>query len=223
MVEMRAAEVEALAAQESETRRAARDRKADRERAVRLGMPRHARRIDADLVGERSQGRQDARAAHDDAGIGLAHDLQCRPLFEIEDAGDGAAALQVDQRVGQGQVVFADVFVIAPHVLGEFGPPMLPARKIIGRTGPGGVGDVHEIGRAAHHAAGRARPVEHHDAALFEILAGARDDEGEPDPVARRRRDIGHLVAQFRVRLHVVERGDGARAVLQPGMGRRRP
>src|SRR5262249_40186897 len=64
MVEMRAAEVEALAAQKSEPRRAARYRKADRKRTVRLGMARHARRVDADLVGERTQCREDARTAY---------------------------------------------------------------------------------------------------------------------------------------------------------------
>ena len=69
-------EIEAVAAQEFEPRRAAGDRKAQRERAVAFGVARHARRIDPDLVGERPQGRENARAAHDDAGIGLAHHLR---------------------------------------------------------------------------------------------------------------------------------------------------
>ena len=53
MVEMRAAEIEAFAAEEAEPRRATRDREVERERAVRLGVAGHARRIDADLVGKR--------------------------------------------------------------------------------------------------------------------------------------------------------------------------
>ena len=68
-----------------------------------------ARRIDRDLVGERPQRRQHARAAHDDPGVGLAHHLQRGAFLQVEHAGDIAAALQVDQRVGQGQVVLADV------------------------------------------------------------------------------------------------------------------
>ena len=121
VVEMRPAEIEALAAQEFEPRRAAWDRKAQRERAVALGVPAHARRIDPDLVGQRPQSRQDPRAAHDNAGIGLAHDLQRRPLLQVEHARDGAAALQIDQRMGQSQIVLAYVLVIAQHVLAPFG------------------------------------------------------------------------------------------------------
>ena len=182
LVEMRAALVKAVAAQKFEPRCTARDRKAQRERAVAFGMAAHARRVNADLVGKRPQCRQDARAAHDDTGIGLAHDFECRALLQVEDAGGGAAALQIDQRMGQGQVVFPDIFVIAQHVLAEFRAPL---RKELGGTGPGGIGHVHEIGRTAHHAASGTRPIQHHLAAALEIFAGARDDKGEPDPLAR--------------------------------------
>ncbi len=75
VVEMRAAGIDAVAAQEAQPLGAARDRKGERERAVPLGVTAHARRIDGDLVGERPQGGEDAGAAHDDAGIGFAHDL----------------------------------------------------------------------------------------------------------------------------------------------------
>src|SRR5215831_15620180 len=136
---MRTPEVEALAAKKSDPRRSARDRKADRERAMRLTVPGHARRIDADFVRKWPQCRKDACAAYDDAGIGLAHDLQGRAFLQVEDAGNGAAALQIDQRVREGQIVFTYVLVIAPHVLGEFWAAMLPSGKIIGGAGPGGV------------------------------------------------------------------------------------
>ena len=92
------------------------------------------------------------------------------------------------------------------------------AREIIGRGGPGGERDVHEVGRAAHHAAGGARPVQHHHAARFQFLAGARDDERQADAVAGGGRGIGHLVAVLRIALHVVERGDRARAAGEAGM-----
>ncbi len=59
VVEMRTPEIEAVAAQEFEPRRAAGDRKAQRKRAVALGVARHARRIDPDLVGEWPEGQRE--------------------------------------------------------------------------------------------------------------------------------------------------------------------
>jgi len=65
--------------------------------------------------------------------IGLAHHLQCRPLLEIEDTRRRVAALrlQVDQRIGQGQVRFpADVIRGSGRMfLGEFGPALALAVK----------------------------------------------------------------------------------------------
>ena len=113
MVEVRAPEVEALAAQELQPRRAAGDGEVEREGAVRLVHLGQARRVDRDLVGDGRQRGQHARPAHDHAGVGLAHHVQRGALLQIEDARHGAAALQVDQRVGQRQVVLADVLVVA--------------------------------------------------------------------------------------------------------------
>ena len=110
-------------------------------------------------------------------------------------------------------VVLADVFDVAPHVVGEL--RALLAEKIGGRA-PGGEGHVHEIGRAAHHAAGGARPVQHHLAAGFERLLGLRHVERAADRLAGRGRRKGHDLAQRRVVLHVVELGDRARPAGEP-------
>ena len=216
MVEMRPSEIEAVAAQEAQPRCSARDGEGDRERAVVLGVLSKPRRIHRDLVGERAKRRQHARAAHHDAGTGFAHHAQRRAFLQVEHARWIAAALQVDQRVGQDDVVLADVFVVAPDVVAELRPA---AREIIGRGGPGRQRHVHEVRRASHHAAGRARPVQHHYAARFQFLPGARHDERKPDAVAGGGRDIGHRVAVLRIALHVVKRGDRARAAGKPGMG----
>ena len=120
--------------------------------------------------------------------------------------------------MGQRQVVLADVFVVALDVLAELGTA---ASEVVGRRAPRRERDVHEVGRASHHAARRARPVEHHLAAPLDVLTGARVDERQPHAVAAGRREVGHLVAKLRVVLHVVERGDGQRAVTQTGVSRR--
>ena len=74
---------------------------------------RQARRVDGDLVGDRAQRGQHARPAHDHAGVGLAHHVERGALLQVEDARHRAAALQVDERVGQGEVALADVVVVA--------------------------------------------------------------------------------------------------------------
>src|ERR1051326_7902078 len=215
VIEMRAALIEAVAAEELEPRGAAWNGKRQRVRAVPLGIHADAGRIDCDLVRERPERRENAGAAHDDPGIGLAHHAQRGILLEIVNAGSGAAALQVDQRVGEHEVVLADQLVIPAHVVAEGGPA---AGEIIGGRGPGGIGDIHEIRRPAHHAAGGTRPVQHHVAAPDEVVVRARDDEREADGIAAGGRRVGHLGAQRRIVLHVVERRDRARPVGEAGM-----
>ena len=216
VVETRAAEVEAVAAEEAQAGGAAGDGEGDGERAVVFGVLAEAWGVDRDIVGQGPQGGQHARAAHDQAGAGFAHHAQRGAFLKVEVAGDVPAALEVDQRVGQDDVVLADVFVVAADVVAEF---RSAAREVVGRGGPGGEGHVHEVGRTAHHAACGARPVQHHDAARFEFFAGAGDDEGQSDAVAGGGRRVSHFVAEFRVALHVVQRGDGAGAVGETWMG----
>ena len=190
-------------------RRAARDREGDGERAVVLGVLAEARRIHRDLVGDRAERRQHARAAHHQAAAGFLDHAQRGAFLQVEHAGDVAAALQVDQRVRQDDVVLADELVVAADVLRELRPV---AAEVVRGGGPGGERHVHEVGRAPHHAAGGARPVQHHHAAGFEFFARARVDERQADAIAGGGRGVGHLVAELRIALHVVERGDRPRA-----------
>src|SRR2546426_743872 len=109
--------------------------------------------------------------------------------------------------------VLAEVFVVASDVLTELRTAL---REVPGGGRPGGEGDVHEVGRAPHHPARRARPVRHHDAPPLELLARAGDDEGQAHALTARRRHVRHVVTEARIVLHVVQRGDGAHAVGQP-------
>src|SRR5712691_3500778 len=99
MVEVGTSQIEAFAAQKSEPRRAAWNREADREGAMAFGHSTQPRGVDRDFIRDRPQRRQDARAADDDAGAGLAHDMERRSLLQVEVAGNLAASLQIDQRV----------------------------------------------------------------------------------------------------------------------------
>src|SRR6266851_105129 len=217
MVEVRTSQIEAFAAQKSEPRRAAWNREADRERAMAFGHSTQPRGVHRDFIRYRSQRRQDARAADDDTGAGLAHDMERRSLLQVEVAGNLAAPLQIDQRVGQREILLPDVLVVALQVLAELAAAV---SEIIRSAGPRGESDIHEVRRTAHHAARRARPIEHHHAARLQLLSAPRNDERQADALAAGRRDIGHLVAQLRVVLHVVKFRDRAHAALQPWMRR---
>ena len=80
MVEMRAADVEAVAAEEAQAGRAAGNGEVQHEGIVAAGVLRGAWRIDRDFVGQRPERGQHAGAAHDDAGIGLARPCAARCL-----------------------------------------------------------------------------------------------------------------------------------------------
>src|SRR5207237_4895451 len=111
-----------------------------------------ARRVDARdvlrqrgyLAGQWPKLGEDARAAHDDAGIGFAHHAQRGTLLEVEHPRDRPAPLQIDERVGQRDVVLADVFVVATDVLAELRTFL---REVARGRRPGREGDIHEIGR----------------------------------------------------------------------------
>src|SRR6266436_5362351 len=96
MVEVRTSQIEAFPAQKSEPRRAAWNREADRERAMAFGHSTQPRGVDRDFIRDRPQRRQDARAADDNAGAGLAYDMERGSLLQVEVAGNLAASLQID-------------------------------------------------------------------------------------------------------------------------------
>jgi hypothetical protein len=131
------------------------------------------RRQDEKVVGIGAQGRHHARAANDDPDIGLLDDLRRQILVLFLDR-PRAVDPRVDQGVGHADVVLADIPVIAADVLGE---ALVFLAEFFGRRGEGGDEDVHVIGAAAKHSAGRVRPDLHHVAAADQILDRARLDE----------------------------------------------
>src|SRR5260370_33162043 len=119
MVEVGTSQIEAFAAQKSEPRRAAWNCEADRERAMAFGHSTQPRGVHRDFIRNRPQRRQDARAADDNTGAGFAHYVERGSLLQVEVAGNLAASLQIDQRVGEREIVLPDGLVVALQVLAE--------------------------------------------------------------------------------------------------------
>jgi hypothetical protein len=84
VIEVRPAEVEALAAQEPQSGRAARDGEVQREWAVAEPHVAHARGVHRDLVGQWAERGEDARAPDDDARVPLADDGERGPFLEVQ-------------------------------------------------------------------------------------------------------------------------------------------
>src|SRR5260370_7293103 len=82
--------------------------------------------VDRDFIRNRPQCRQDARAADDNTGAGFAHDVERGSLLQVEVAGNLAASLQIDQRVGEREIVLPDVLVVAFKFLAELPPVVSP-------------------------------------------------------------------------------------------------
>ena len=92
--------------------------------------------------------------------------------------------MQIDQRVGEHQIVFPDVLVVGLDILAEF-------RSVAGKV-PVGLGHGHEahvekVWGATHHAATDARPVRHHCTAPLKVHLGARHNERQPYTLPRGR------------------------------------
>ena len=71
----------------------------------------------------------------------------------------------------EADVVFADLGVVPADILGK---ALVMLAEFVGRRCKAGEEDVHEIGAAADHAAGRVHPDLHHVAATDQILDRAR-------------------------------------------------
>ena len=124
--------------------------------------------------------------------------------------------MQVEQGVGQHQIVLADVLVVAVDVVLEL--RAVPGEVVAG-GGHGHDVDVHEVGAAAHHPEGGAGPVAHHHAAGVQVFLGAGHYEGRSHPVAGGGRYVGHLVADGRVVLHIVHPGQRLHPAAQGRVG----
>ena len=173
-------------------------------------------RVDGDLVGDWPQGRQRAAALHHYAGIRLFDEGQSDFIAQGVGGVGTAAALQVDQGMGERNVVFADELVVVDDVLLERGPVL---GEVVGRSGPSGEDAIHKVRGAAHHAATGPRPPGHHFLLPLQVINGLWDHEREPYGFARGGRGESHLLAKRRVVLHVVESRHRPRAVTQRRMG----
>ena len=193
MVEVGAGQVVGLPAQEPEARSVAGDGEGEGRVLGRVaGQTMGPGGVNRDLIGQWSQGSQHTRTPDHDPRVGLPHHRQghIRLVFQRRGHG-GAVALQVDQCVGQHQVVFPYVFVVLLDILLEFRTVL---GEIVSGGGHGHDADVQEIRRAAHHPAGLPRPVSHHSMPMLQVFGGPRREERHTNPFAAGRRHIGHLI-----------------------------
>ena len=136
----------AVAAQELQAGRRHRDR--ERQRVASAPSGQRVRRIHGDLVGERGQRRQDARAAHDDAVRGVV-DLVQRDV--VAGRGTSPRALSivgwmivcVSERSRRRSSFWNATRLAAPRSLPS-------TRPLVGAPGEAGERHVQVVGRAAH-------------------------------------------------------------------------
>ncbi len=156
---------------------------------------------DRDLVSERRERRDRARAIDHDSRVGLLND-RCRHarrliLHRLRFIDGGA-----EQRVRQAEVALAQELVVSAYIAAEL---FAAAREIFVRRSEAGDVDVHEVRRAAHHPAAPIHPGLHRRAPPHQIALRAGLDKGETDTIARCRRGVGQLLAQVSAMLQVVK------------------
>ena len=112
-------------------RRVGRD--AEGERVFLLAGPhRERQRIDHDLIGGRSVGRQHLGAAHDQAVAGFFDDAQIGVGVGLLRGGFAAVDRRIDQGVGEKQIVVAAIAIVPLHVVETFAADTrrrIPARR----------------------------------------------------------------------------------------------
>ncbi len=138
----------AVAAQELQAGRA--HGNAERQRIVVGAGGQRQRRIDRDLVGERRQGRQDARAAHDDAVLGVGDLAQGIGIAGLRRVAHRLVDGRLHDGVGERDVVAAQELLVGDQPFGAGLVAMVAPFAAI--AGEARVGDVHVVGRAAHQA-----------------------------------------------------------------------
>ena len=171
----------ALAADEAQPRRGDRDREGQRVAAVLRADV--GARVHEQLVGERRQRGQHARAAHDDAVVGVGDLVQRDLPHGLFGLGLAAVDLRVHERVGGRQVVVAHERLVGDEV----GGALLVAAPgpHVGPPGEAGEGDVQVVGRAAHRPARQRGDDLEGAAAALEIGGLAGDDVGDVDLTRR--------------------------------------
>ena len=155
MIEVRAAVVDALAADEAQARRVVRNGEAERVRRVFLRALQQRRGEHHDLVGDR-QRREHAAAADDDAGIGFLLDARGEERVRLLRRAHGAIGLRRNQRVRQAQIVLAQILVVANGVGAEARIGLGEKRRAGGVAGHRAI-DV--VRHATHHAVACSPPT----------------------------------------------------------------
>ena len=210
VIEVAAAEVEALAAEEAQTRGVARDRERVRVgRVVRRALE-HGRGHDEDLVRERPDRREQPRPADHDPVVVLLDDARGDRLLLLLRRPDRAVRLREDQRVRQQQVVLAHVLVVAAYVLGVVA---LVLTEPLGRGGHRHDRRVAVVACATQVAERVLGPDVHRLTTPGHVLDTRGLQERHADALAARRRLVGHHVAQHRIVLEVEQLGVGAHDV----------
>ena len=209
MVEVAAAEVEALATQEAQAGRVARDRERERVGRVLGRALEHRRGHDEDLVGERADRREDARAPDHDAVVVAVDDAgRERRAALLRDA-DRAVRLRVHERMREQQVVVAHVLVVALHVLAV---AALVLAEPVGRGGERHERAVAVVARATEGAERELGRHAHRRRAPLDVCDARGLQERHTDALAGRGGVCHHLaqrrivleVEELRVRLHHV-------------------
>src|SRR5581483_9635768 len=116
VVEVAAPVVERLAADEAQAERVARDRDGERVRAVLGRALQHRRREDEQLVGDRPDRREDARAADRHAVVVLLDHVGHDRAAELLRRRHAPVRLRRHERVREEQVLLAHLLVVAARV-----------------------------------------------------------------------------------------------------------
>ncbi len=166
MVEVRAAVIDALAADEAQTRCVVGNGEAEGVRRILFRALQQRRREHHDLVGYR-QRRQHPAAADDDAGIGLLLDACREKRIGLLRRAHRAVGLGRDQGMRKAQVVLAQIFVVADRV-GPEARIRLAEKCRAGRVS--GHGPVDVVRHPAHHAVRVVLPYLHGDGDAAQFL-----------------------------------------------------
>jgi hypothetical protein len=152
-------------------------------------------------VGDR-QGGEHPCAANDDPVGGLAHDPEGDERVVELAHRLGTIDLRVGQRVGQGEIVVADVEEVGEGV----GPEARVAlREVLGRHAGRHDVDVEVVRCAAHEDERGVGPHLVHRRPAGEIPLRRGDDEAHADALAGRGLHVGHHVDEVGTVLQVVQ------------------
>ncbi len=173
MIERRLrAVVEGLAADEAQS--CARGRDAEGEDVTLLTLANAGLRIDQELVGGRSVGRQHLGAADDQAVLGLVNHAEMNERMLLLVRSLRAVALRIDDGVGEKQVAAAAVLVVISNIVRVAFAALAEEFRAFGPAHQHG---VEIVGRAADHSEGGIGPNPDRLPPLHQVGMATRDHE----------------------------------------------